>query len=426
MRIKIINGRLIDPAQNIDQLGALYIEKDKIVGLLNAPAGFVADKTIDAQGQIVCPGFIDLSARLREPGQSNKGTIESETKAAASAGFTSLCVPPDSNPVTDSVEVVELLKDKAEKYHYSQVYPVAALTKKLAGSELSSLYALKNAGCIAVSQAHHPIQDLLILRRAMEYAATHDLLLIFCPQEASLSNGGCAHEGGMASRYGLPSIPYAAETIALMQCIELIEVTGCRVHFSGISCARSVTLISKAKKMGLALTADVAMHQLHLTDDDMLPYDSAYHVIPPLRSEKDKQGLLAGVRKGIIDSICSDHQPHDKDAKLGAFPETEAGISSLETVLPLMMRLVEQGDLELMQAIAKLTIAPANILGLDTGSLAEGQTADVCVFDPQKKWQVNQQSWLSLGRNTPFWQEMMQAKVVHTIQAGKVIYTQSL
>jgi len=187
-----------------------------------------------------------------------------------------------------------------------------------------------------------------------------------------------------------------------------------------------VALIKRAKKMGLALTADVAMHQLHLTDADMLPYDSAYHVIPPLRSEQDKQGLLAGVRKGIIDSICSDHQPHDKDAKLGAFPETEAGISSLETVLPLMMRLVEQGDLELMQAIAKLTIAPAHVLGLNTGSLAEGLVADICIFDPQKKWQVNQQSWLSRGRNTPFWQEMMQAKVVHTIQAGKVIYTQSL
>lgn len=422
MRIEIINGRLIDPAQNIDKQGSLYIENDRIIALFDMPDYFVADTIIDAQGQIVCPGFVDLSTRLREPGQTNKGTIKSETKAAASAGFTSLCVPPDSQPVIDNVEVVELLKDKAEKQGYPQVYPVAALTQKLAGSELSSLYALKKAGCIATSQANHPIQNLLILRRAMEYAATHDLLLMFCPQESSLSNGGCAHEGAMASRYGLPSIPYAAETIALMQCIELIGQTECRVHFRGISCARSVSLISKAKSAGLDVTADVAMHQLHLTDEDMLPYDSAYHVQPPLRSVEDRDGLLKGVRAGIIDSICSDHQPHDIDAKLGAFPETEAGMSTLETTLPLMMRLVDLGHLSLSQVIAKLTIEPAKILGLNVGSLAEGSPADICVFDPKKSWQINAESWHSLGRNTPFWQELMQAKVTHTIQAGKVIY----
>lgn len=422
MRIEIINGRLIDPAQNIDKQGSLYIENDRIIALFDTPDHFVADTIIDAQGQIVCPGFVDLSTRLREPGQTNKGTIKSETKAAASAGFTSLCVPPDSQPVIDNVEVVELLKDKAEKQGYPQVYPVAALTQKLAGSELSSLYALKKAGCIATSQANHPIQNLLVLRRAMEYAATHDLLLMFCPQESSLSNGGCAHEGAMASQYGLPSIPYAAETIALMQCIELIEQTGCRVHFRGISCARSVSLISKAKSAGLDVTADVAMHQLHLTDEDMLPYDSAYHVQPPLRSVEDRDGLLKGVRAGIIDSICSDHQPHDIDAKLGAFPETEAGMSTLETTLPLMMRLVELGHLSLSLVIAKLTIEPAKILGLNVGCLAEGRPADICVFDPKKSWQINAESWHSQGRNTPFWQELMQAKVTHTIQAGKVIY----
>jgi dihydroorotase len=422
MGIEIINGRIIDPAQKIDQQGTLYIEEEQIVSLLTKPDNFGAETIIDAQGQIVCPGFVDLSARLREPGQTNKGTIKSETKAAAAAGFTSLCVPPDSQPVIDNVAVVELLKDKSAKQGYPQVYPVAALTKKLAGSELSSLYALKKAGCIAVSQANYPIQNLLVLRRAMEYAATHDFLVMFCPQEHSLSNGGCAHEGAMASRYGLPSIPYAAETIALMQCIELIEQTGCRVHIRGISCARSVTLISKAKSEGLKVTADVAMHQLHLIDADMQPYDSAYHVLPPLRSQKDRDGLLKGLYLGIIDSICSDHQPHDVDAKLGAFPETEAGISTLETVLPLMMRLVDQGHLELGQAIAKLTSEPAKILGIKVGNLAKGSAADICIFDPKKSWQINAQSWHSQGRNTPFWQETMQSKVTHTIQAGKVIY----
>jgi len=423
MHIEIINGHIIDPKNNIDQAGSVYISEGKIVGLMQAPAGFMADKSINAQGHIVCPGFIDLSTRVREPGQSHKATMRSETQAAASAGYTSLCIPPDTNPVIDSPAVVELIEDKAEKCAYPQIYPIAALTQKLAGKDLSSMHALKQAGCIAVSHAHEAIQDLLVLRRAMEYAATHDLLLIYCPQESALSNHGCAHEGAIASQYGLPAVPVAAETIALMQCIELIEQTSCRVHFSGLSCARSVDLINKAKTSGLPVTADVAMHQLHLADDDMQPYDSHFHVMPPLRSEKDRKGLLAGIQKGIIDCISSDHQPHDIDAKLGAFPETEPGISSLETVLPLMLRLVESKTFSLTQGIAKLCSEPAQILGINTGHLTIGCAADICIFDPNKSWEINQETWRSLGKNTPFWGESMQGKVTHTLQLGKLIYS---
>jgi len=422
VRIEIINGHIIDPQNNLDEQGTLFIVEDKIAGVCSAPEGFVADQQIDAQGQIVCPGFIDLATHLCEPGQTHKATIQSETRAAASAGYTSLCIPPDTNPVIDTPAVVELIKDKAEQCGYQHIYPIAALTQRLAGSELSSMFGLKEAGCIAVSQAHHAIADLLVLRRAMEYAATNDLLLMFVPQEHSLANNGCAHEGAMASRFGLPGIPVAAETIALMQCIELIEQTGCRVHFRGLSCARSVALIANAKKAELPVTADVAMHQLHLTDEDMIPYDSHYHVIPPLRSIQDRDALIAAVQCGIIDSICSDHQPHDIDAKLGAFPETEPGMATLESILPLMLRLVAQGDLELIQGIAKLTSEPGAILGIDAGSLSVGGFADVCIFDPEKQWQVGPETWLSRGLNTPFWQEKMQGKVTHTIQAGKIIF----
>ncbi|NOR79290.1 MAG: amidohydrolase family protein, partial [Methyloprofundus sp.] len=267
------------------------------------------------------------------------------------------------------------------------------------------------------------IQSLLVLRRAMEYAATHDLLLMYIPQEQSLTDEGCAHEGAMSSRYGLPGIPVAAETIALMQCIELMQQTGCRVHFRGLSCSRSVNLIAKAKKAGLPVTADVAMHHLHLTDEDMVPYDSHYHVLPPLRSIQDRDALIAAVQCGTIDSICSDHQPHNIDAKLGAFPETEAGIATLETVLPLMLRLVKQGDLPLVSGIAKLSSEPANILGISAGGLAAGDAADVCIFDPDKQWQINTETWKSRGHNTPFWQETMQGKVTYTIQAGQLIFT---
>ena len=422
MRIAIVNGQIIDPGNKVNQQGGLYIADGVIAGVGSPPDGFIAEKQIDAQGQTVCPGFIDLSTRLREPGQTHKASILSETRAAASAGFTSLCIPPDTKPVIDTPAVLELIKDKAEQCAYAHIYPVAALTQKLAGKELSSMFALKQAGCIAVSHAQTAIQDLLVLRRAMEYAATHDLLLMYSPQEQALSNQGCAHEGAMASRYGLPGIPVAAETIALMQCIELVEQTGCRVHFRGLSCARSVDLIAKAKQLRLPISADVAMHQLHLTDEDIQPYNSHYHVLPPLRSVQDREALIAAVQNGIIDCICSDHQPHDIDAKLGAFPETEPGISALETVLPLMLRLVAQGKLQLVQGIAKLSSEPAGILGINAGSIAVGDVADVCIFDPNQQWQINAETWQSQGRNTPYWQETMQGRVSHTIQAGEIMY----
>ncbi len=424
MQIEIIKGCIIDPVNKHNKPGSLYIIESRIAGVFNKPEGFKADKTIDAQGQIVCPGFIDLATHLREPGQTHKATIQSETWAAAIAGFTSLCIPPDTHPVIDTPAVVELINDKAEQCGYQNIYPVAALTQKLAGKELSSMHSLKNAGCIAVSHAQGVIQDLLVLRRAMEYAATNDLLLLYVPQELALTNQGCAHEGAMASRYGLPGIPVAAETIALLQCIELIELTGCRVHFRGLSCARSVDLIAKAKKSGLPVTADVAMHHLHLTDEDMIPYDSYYHVLPPLRDKQDRDALVAALKSGTIDSICSDHQPHDIDAKLGAFPETEPGIATLETVLPLLLRLVKKGDIQLIEGIAKLSSEPARILGINAGSLTVGQAADICIFDPEKHWQINEETWQSRGCNTPFWHEIMKGKVTHTIQAGKVLFAQ--
>lgn len=423
MRIEIINGQIIDPRNKVNEQATLYIADGKIVGVGKVADGFVADRQIDAQGQIVCPGFVDFATHLREPGQTHKATIQSETQAAASAGYTSLCVPPDTQPVIDTPAVVELILDKAEKCGYQHIYPIAALTQKLAGKELGSMHSLQQAGCIAVSNARNAVADLLVLRRAMEYAASNQLLMIYAPEEQALSNHGCAHEGAMASRFGLPGIPVAAETIALMQCIELVEQTGCRVHFSGLSSARSVALIANAKKAGLPVTAGVAMHQLHLTDEDMQPYDSNYHVLPPLRRVQDREALITAVQCGTIDSICSDHQPHDIDAKLGAFPETEPGMATLETVLPLMLRLVERGDIHLTEALAKLSSTPAGILGINAGAIGEGDIADICIFDPAEQWQINSVTWLSRGRNTPFWETTMQGKVSYTLQAGKVIFT---
>ncbi len=422
-KIHISNGHIIDPVNKIDQIGSVYIADGKILSVLEQPSDFVADTVIDAENKVVCPGFIDLSVRLRDPGQSYKGTIQSETAAAASAGVTSLCLPPDTRPVIDTQAVVELINDKSEKANYTQVYPIGALTFSLAGVELSSMAALKQAGCIAVSNASAPISSLLVFRRAMEYASSHDLLVIYHPDEASLSNKGCAHEGAVATRYGLPGIPDASESTAVAQCLELAELTGCRVHFSQISSKRSAIKIQQAKKYGLKVTADVAIHQLHLTENDIEPFNSAYHVLPPFRSEKDKQRLRESLANETIDAICSDHQPHDLDAKLGAFPETEPGISALETLLPLTLSLVKDNAITLSQGIAALTQNPAHILNIQRGALTTGFSADICIFDPSLQWEVNQENWKSAGKNTPFWGKTLKGRVTHTLQSGNIIYS---
>ena len=229
--IYIKNGLLIDPVNKINRIGNVYISDGKIISITNEPSGFKADEIIDAENKVVCPGFIDLSTRLREPGQSRKATFRSESVAALSAGITSMCLQPDTHPVIDTSAVAELIKDLAKKAYYPKIYPIAALTQKLEGTELSSMLSLKQAGCVAVGNANQPVRNLLILRRALEYAASHDLLVMFRPNDYWLGNNGCVHEGFFATRYGLPSIPEAAETIALAQCLELVELTGCRVHF---------------------------------------------------------------------------------------------------------------------------------------------------------------------------------------------------
>ncbi len=422
-RIVIQNGRIIDPASKTDQLGNIYIADGKIVSYGQSRDDFTADKSIDAAGQIVCPGFIDLSVRLREPGQTRKGNICSETRAAAAAGITTLCLPPDTHPVIDSPAVIEFIKDKAEQAEYPDILPIAALTQRLAGTELSNMYALKQAGCIAVSNAQNPVENLQTLRRAMEYAASHQLLLMYRAKEKNLAQGGCLHEGPVASQYGIPGIPSQAESIAVSQCLELAELTGCRIHFSQISCRASVDKINQAKRQGLDISADVAIHQLHLTEQDLIPFDSHYHVDPPFRSLSDKTALQQALREGTLSAVTSDHQPHDLDAKLGALPETEAGIAALETLLPLLLQLVRQNSLTLTDAIAAVTTGPAQILSLNKGQLKAGMDADICIFDPEAIWTVAKNNWYSRGQNTPYWGQSLTGRVTLTLQSGKIIHS---
>ncbi|MBL1260487.1 MAG: dihydroorotase [Thiotrichaceae bacterium] len=422
MEIEIKNGRVIDPANAIDDNQSLFISDGKIVAFGRAPAGFTANDTIDAKGQIICPGLVDLRAHLREPGAEHKGTIASETRAAARGGITTLCCPPDTNPIIDTPAVVELIQRHAKSAGFARVVPLGALTQKLEGNAITEMHALKKAGCVGVSNAMRPIGSTLILRRAMEYAATHDLTVFIHAEDTALSDNGCVHEGAVGSRLGLPGIPIAAETVAVAATLALVEETGARVHFSMVSSKRALQKISRAKFEGQPVTCDVSAHHLHLTEIDLLGFNSQCHVRPPLRTQRDMEGLRKGIADGVVAAICSDHQPHEADAKLAPFGATESGISALETLLPLALRVVDDGILTISQMINSLTHQPAAILGVEAGTLSIGQRADICIFDPERYWTLDGYSMLSRGHNTPFLNWEMKGEVTRTLLGGKTVY----
>ncbi len=422
--IIIRNGRLIDPANNIDRIADLLIVNKKITAI-EAGNTMTADdaQSIDASGLNIIPGLVDCCARLREPGLENKATIESETMAASRAGITTLCCPPDTDPVIDEPAVVELINRKTKNSAHSHVVSLGALTSGLHGEHLSEMFALQQAGCVGVSNCRKPVENSLILKRAFAYAATFDLRIFIEPDEHWLSIGGCAHEGKIATRLGLKGIPVSAETIAIARALELVAETGVSAHFGRLSSARGAEMIARAKNEQLPVTADVSAHQLHLTEQDISSFNSACHVIPPLRTQRDMEALRAAVADDTIDAICSDHQPHNVDAKQAPFASTEAGISALETMLPLCLRLSQQTDLKLSDIIKKITQAPANILGLNSGTLAIGARADICIFDENEDWQLNPDNIHSHGKNTPFLGWNFQGKVKHTIIDGKLLFS---
>lgn len=420
--IHIKNGRIIDPANKLDKTTDLFISKGLIASIDSPPENFKADQTIDATNHWVIPGIVDLSARLREPGEEYKANITSESIAATASGITTLCIPPDTDPVIDEPSVVELIHNKAEQAGHANVVTLGALTAKLKGEHLSEMAALKAAGCVGLSNARKAIQNSLVTRRAFEYAATQNITVFIEANDPWLSNHGCAHEGAVATRLGLPPIPYAAETAAIAYQLELIAEAGVRAHFCRLSCAHSVEMINQAKANGVKVTADVAAHQLHLTELDISSFNSNCHVLPPLRSQRDMEALRRGVAEGILNVICSDHQPHELDAKLAPFPATQAGISALDTLLPLTLKLVEQGQLELQTAIASLTCEPARILGINAGTLTPETPADICIIHPEKEWLLEADDIHSRGKNTPFTGWNFTGKVTHTLVNGDVVF----
>lgn len=424
MNTLIKNGYLIDPKNDVDGKHDIYISDGKIAALDKAPKGFKVEQTIDASGKTVIPGIVDLSARLREPGHEHKGTIASETKAAAASGITTLCVPPDTDPIIDNPAVAELIQRRAEEAGFAHVVTLGALTMGLNGEQLSEMAELHLEGkCVGVSNGTRYINNTLIMRRAMEYAASCGLTVFITPEEHSLVNAGVAHEGSISTRLGLPAIPEAAETVAVARELMLVEQTGVRAHFCRLSTGRAINMIARAQYDGLPITADVAAHQLHLTEMDLGYFNSQCHLRPPLRSQRDLECLQHGLQSGNITAVCSDHQPHDADAKLAPFSETEPGMSALETLLPLTLRMAEEGLMTPIEVVSRLTCQPAEILGLDKGHLGIGAAADICIFDPEQYWVVDTQKLVSKGKNTPLHGWELKGRVTHTLLDGKTVFS---
>ncbi len=425
MNIHIEGGRLYDPANKLDAKQDLYIAEGKIVGINKKPKDFKSDLVINATDKIVLPGIVDICARLREPGYEHKGTINTESLAANSSGITTICCPPDTDPIIDTAAVVEFIHQRARETGRTNIFPLGALTQGINSKHLAEMQILKQAGCVGVSNAFSPIDNAEVLRRAFEYAHSCDLTVFLYAEDNALKNNGTAHEGALGTRLGLPAIPETAETVAISRALLLAELTSVRVHFCRVSSARGVQLIKAAQEQGLPITVDASICNLLLTEMNIADYNSDCHLQPPLRSERDRTGLIEAINNGIINAVCSDHQPHDVDAKAAPFSLTEVGASTIEHLLPLMMHLVNRKELKQEKAISLLTSQPADILDIDKGSLETGKDADICIFDTEASTSINKDNLLSAGKNTPFNGWELQGAVTHTIFNGKIVFDRS-
>jgi dihydroorotase len=417
MKLLIEGGRVVDPKSGRDAVGDLFLADGRIAAAAGTP-----DRTIDAKGLVVAPGFIDLAARLREPGYEYKATLESEMDAAVAGGVTSLACPPDTDPPLDEPGLVDMLRRRAKALSRARVYPVGALTVKLAGKQLTEMAELAESGCVAFSQANVPVADTQVLWRALQYAATFGFPVWLRAEDAWLAKGGVAHDGEVATRLGLAGIPAFAETIALAQLFELVRATGARVHICRISSAAGVAMLRRARHEGLPLSCDVGIHHVHLSDMDLGYFDSSCRLEPPLRSQRDREALAAALADGTIDCAVSDHTPVDEDQKLLPFAEAEPGATGLELLLPLALKWGMERKLALAQTLARITSEPARILGVASGRIEPGAPADLALFEPQAAWRVTPQALKSQGKNSPFLGMELTGRVRATIVAGNVVY----
>lgn len=421
-RLEILNGRLLDPQNDIDEVRDLFIENGRIVALGTAPDNFEAEAQIDAEAKIVCPGLIDLCARVRGPGADSAYALEKELRSAVAGGITRLVCPPDTMPVIDMPATALLEQDLAADAGLARVHPIGAMTRKLEGLLLTDMAMLDEAGCVGVGNALKPIADTLVLRRAMQYASTYDIKVFLTPFDPYLLGNGCIHEGALSTELGLPSIPEAAETVAVARDLALIETAGVRAHIQLLSSARALEMIQHAQSRNLPVTASVAAHHVHICETDMPHFDPNFKVLPPFREPDDRQALRDGIKNGVISSVCSDHQSRGRDTKLAPFSEASSGVTGLQTLLSLTLRLADEGVCSLSQAIALLTSNPAREINIDSGHLAIGQAADICIFDPNELWKLTSDKLYCRGNSSPFIGQTLKGKVSHTLIDGQLVY----
>ena len=428
MKILIRNGRVMDPAQGLDQQADIAIENGSVIAVGTAPAGFAPEREIDATGCWVLPGLVDLAVRLREPGHEHEGMLQSEMAAAVAGGVTSLVCLPDTDPVLDEQGLVEMLKFRAEKQHKARLFPMGALTVGLKGETLTEMAELTESGCVAFGQADVPLPSIQTLQRAMAYASTFDYAVWLRPQDKDLGKGVAA-SGALATRMGLSGVPVAAETIALHTIFELIRGTKTRVHLCRLSSAAGVELVRRAKAEGLNVTADVSINSLLLTENDIGYFDSSARLTPPLRQQRDRDALSAALADGTIDALVSDHTPVDEDAKVLPFAEAEPGATGVELLLSIAIKWSQEGDLPLARAIAAITSSPVAVLGKALGEqqallgrLTPGAAADLCIVDPAASWTVTPQNLTSQGKSTPFSGYELPARVRYTLVDGQVAF----
>ena len=411
--VKIENVRVLDPMQDLDQIQTIYVDQGKIQ--TNSPDQSQITTVIDGQGKWLMPSMVDLCARLREPGQQQHGTLKSEGKAARENGILHVFTPPDSKPIVqDNGALIHGLVEKAMLDGGIYLEVIGAQTQGLKGHQPANMAGLKKGGCTAVSNANAPFADDDVVLRTLEYAAGLDMTVVFYAEEHQIAKDGCVHEGFVASRQGLPMIPALAETIAITKYLLMIEATGVRAHFGLLSCGASVALIKTAKEKGLPVTCDVAMHQLHLTDHLIDGFNTLAHVRPPLRSEQDKHMLRQGLKDGVIDAICTHHEPLSSSAKMAPFAETQSGFTAFDSYVPFGIQLITEGLFTPLEWVEKVTLAPAKVANMLERWQKE---AGWVLVDPELKWTMTKDSMLSQGKNTPLINQSVTGKVIQTFFA---------
>ncbi|MDX8388418.1 MAG: dihydroorotase [Ghiorsea sp.] len=418
--VLIQNGRVVDPANNIDEVCDVWIQDGKVEGV-GAFKG-AATQTIDATGLVVCPGLIDMHVHLREPGEEWKEDIESGSQAAIAGGVTTICTMPNTDPTIDHAGIVMQVSARAKEVGLCNLRPVGAVTRQLKGTQLTEMRELSRAGAVAFSDDGKPVWHAGVMRKALEYSSSFDFLIIQHAEEKQLTEGGSVNEGWVSTQLGVQGMPVEGEDSMIARDIMITRRADARYHVAHISSKGGVEQVRLAKKEGLKVTTEAAPHHFALTEDEVLNFNADAKMSPPLRTEEDRLAVIEGLRDGTIEVIATDHAPHHEDDKRCGLSCAAFGIVGLETMLPISLDLERSGVLSMSDLVAKMTSNPANLLKLPEGKLSEGNAADICIFDPNKAWTLDREKLFSKGRNTPWHGRTMTGQVQYTLKDGQIVF----